>query len=61
LVSLGLDLGKNAFISRAAYIDRGFPWLIKIGDEATLARGVIVLPHDASIQAKVDEHGSPQR
>jgi maltose O-acetyltransferase len=50
LVALGLELGTGAFISRTAYIDPGFPWLITIGDEATLAPGVIILAHDASMQ-----------
>lgn len=53
LVSLGLDLGDRTFISRTAYIDPGFPWLITIGDEATLAPGVIILAHDASMQRHV--------
>jgi maltose O-acetyltransferase len=50
LVALGLELGSGAFISRTTYIDPGFPWLITIGDEATLAPGVILLAHDASMQ-----------
>jgi maltose O-acetyltransferase len=50
LVALGLELGKGAFIARNVYIDPGFPWLITIGDEATLAPAVIVLAHDASMQ-----------
>jgi maltose O-acetyltransferase len=50
MVALGLELGTGAFIARTAYIDPGFPWLITIGDEATLAPGVIILAHDASMQ-----------
>jgi maltose O-acetyltransferase len=50
LVALGLELGKGAFISRTTYIDPGFPWLVTIEDEATLAPGVIILAHDASMQ-----------
>lgn len=53
LVSRGLDLGERAFISRTAYIDPGFPWLISIGEDATLAPGVIILAHDASMQRHV--------
>lgn len=53
LVSLGLELGKGAFIARTVYIDPGFPWLVTIGDEATLAPGVIILAHDASMQRHV--------
>ena len=53
LVALGLQLGDGVFISRTAYLDPGFPWLITIGDEATLAPGVIILAHDASMQRHV--------
>ena len=50
LVAQGLELGEGAFISRTAYIDPGHPWLITIGDWATISGGVIILAHDASMQ-----------
>lgn len=50
LISLGLEVGQGAFIATNAYLDPGYPWLIKIGDEATLGPHVIVLAHDASMQ-----------
>ena len=50
LISLGLKVGQGAFIATNAYLDPGYPWLIKIGDEATLGPHVIVLAHDASMQ-----------
>ena len=53
LVALGLELGEGAFIARTAYVDPGFPWLITVGEEATLGPGVIILAHDASMQRHV--------
>jgi maltose O-acetyltransferase len=53
LVALGLVLGERTFIARNAYIDPGWPWLITIGDQATLGPGVIVLAHDASMQRHI--------
>jgi maltose O-acetyltransferase len=50
LVALGLELGDRAFIAANAYLDPGFPWLITIGDGATIGPLVIVLAHDASLQ-----------
>lgn len=52
LVALGMELGEGAFIARTVYIDPGFPWLVTIGDGATLAPGVIILAHDASMQSQ---------
>jgi len=53
LVALGLVLGERTFIARNAYLDPGWPWLITIGDQATLGPGVIVLAHDASMQRHI--------
>ena len=50
LVPLGLELGSRVFVARNAYLDPGWPWLITIGDEVTVAPGAIILAHDASLQ-----------
>jgi maltose O-acetyltransferase len=50
LVAMGLELGERVFVSRDAYLDPGTPWLISIGDQATLGPRVIVLTHDAAMQ-----------
>lgn len=48
LVSRGLQLGKNVFIDSTVFIDPTVTWLISIGDECTLTKGVKILAHDAS-------------
>ena len=53
LVTLGLEVGERAFIARNAYIDPGYPWLITIGEEATVGPRTIVLAHDASMQRHI--------
>jgi maltose O-acetyltransferase len=50
LVNRGLKLGKNVFIDINVFIDPNVPWLISIGDECTLTKGVKILAHDASIK-----------
>jgi maltose O-acetyltransferase len=50
LISLGLEVGEGAFIARNAYLDPGYPWLITVGEQATLGPRVIVLAHDATMQ-----------
>jgi maltose O-acetyltransferase len=44
----GLKIGKNVYVDPYATIDSTSPWLISIGDECTITRGVIILSHDAS-------------
>lgn len=46
--SNGLVVGENFGLERGSYIDSAFPWLIKIGDNVTLAPEVLVLSHDGS-------------
>lgn len=53
LVAAGLQLGERTFIAQTAYLDPGYPWLISIGDESTIAPGVIILAHDASMQRHI--------
>jgi maltose O-acetyltransferase len=48
LVSRGLQLGKNVFIDSSVFIDPTVTWLVSIGDECTLTKGVKILAHDAS-------------
>lgn len=44
----GLELGPRAYIARPVRIDPGFPWLVSVGEDATLGPGVEVIVHDAS-------------
>lgn len=48
LVRQGLELSPSAFVASHVYLDPGRPWLISIGDHATVAPFVVVLVHDAS-------------
>ena len=47
-ISKGLIIGKNVHIQGECVLDPGFPWLIEIGNNVTLAQRVYVLAHDAS-------------
>lgn len=44
----GLEVGENFNLERGAYIDSSFPWLIKIGNNVTIAPEALVLSHDGS-------------
>lgn len=44
----GLKIGKNFNVQEGCIIDPGHCWLIKIGDNVTLAPNVHILAHDAS-------------
>lgn len=48
LISHGMHLGKNSIINDGCLIDSGWPWLISIGDDVTIAPNVTILAHDAS-------------
>ena len=48
LVARGLVLGKNVTITDSAYIDSDYPYLIRIGDNCSLASDVRLLAHDAT-------------
>ena len=48
LISHGMKLGENSFINAGFQIDSGWPWLISIGDNVTIAPCVTILAHDAS-------------
>lgn len=44
----GLVIGKNCYVQMRTIIDPSHCWLIKIGDNVTIAPGVHILAHDAS-------------
>jgi maltose O-acetyltransferase len=48
LIARGLVIGKNVTISRNVTIDSGYPYLIRIGDNCSLAEHVRLLAHDAA-------------
>jgi acetyltransferase-like isoleucine patch superfamily enzyme len=48
LVSRGLKIGKNVYIFQDVEIDSGYPFLIEIGDNCRISKGVIILAHDAT-------------
>jgi maltose O-acetyltransferase len=56
LVARGLVLGKNVTIAASAYIDGGYPYLIRIGDNCSLASDVRLLAHDATTFKFTDGH-----
>jgi maltose O-acetyltransferase len=48
LIVRGFQIGENFDMESGCNIDAGFPWLIKIGNNVTLASDVYILAHDAS-------------
>jgi maltose O-acetyltransferase len=48
LIKNGLEVGKNFNMQPGCIIDPSHCWLIKIGNNVTLARNVYLLAHDAS-------------
>jgi len=48
LITRGLVIGRNVTISSSAYIDSTYPYLIRIGDNCSLAEHVRVFAHDAT-------------
>ena len=50
----GLKVGRNFFMNSGCRIDFSHCWLIKIGDNVTLASDVIILAHDASTKRSLD-------
>lgn len=53
LVKKGLMIGENVFINFGCIIDESFCWLIKIGNNVTLAPNVHILAHDASTKKMI--------
>jgi maltose O-acetyltransferase len=48
LITLGLVCGENVYIDNEATIDQSHCWLIKIGNDVTIAPKVLIIAHDAS-------------
>lgn len=44
----GLVIGEHFKMEKGVVIDPSFPWLIKIGNNVTLAPRVYILSHDGS-------------
>lgn len=56
LIARGLKLGKNVTIAPTAYLDRGYPYLISIGNNCSLANDVRLLVHDATTFKFLNQH-----
>jgi maltose O-acetyltransferase len=56
LVARGLVLGKNVTIEYTAYIDDDFPYLVRIGDNCSIANYVRLLAHDAATYKFTNGH-----
>lgn len=48
LIQNGLKVGKNVYIMEDVEFDRGYPYLIEIGDNCRIGKGVRILTHDAT-------------
>jgi acetyltransferase-like isoleucine patch superfamily enzyme len=48
LIARGLVLGKNVLIAKTAVIDASYPYLIRIGDNCSIAEQVRIWAHDAA-------------
>jgi len=47
-ISQGLKVGKNVYIMEDAEFDYHYPFLIEIGDNCRISKGVRILAHDAT-------------
>ena len=48
LIARGLVLGRNVTIAKTAVIDASYPYLIRIGDNCSIAEEVRIWSHDAA-------------
>jgi len=48
LITQGLTVGKNVYIMEDVDFDINYPFLIEIGDNCRIAKGVRILAHDAT-------------
>ena len=48
LISRGLSVGRNVYFFQDVEIDPGYPFLIEIGDNCRISKGVTILAHDAT-------------
>jgi len=49
LISRGLKVGSNVYIMQDVEFDLGYPYLIEIGDNCRISKGVRILAHDATV------------
>jgi len=56
LLARGLVIGRNVTISKNAIIDTAYPYLIRIGDNCSIAEHVRLLAHDAATFKYTDGH-----
>jgi maltose O-acetyltransferase len=56
LIARGLFIGKNVTLARSAFIDPAYPYLIRIGDNCSIAEHVRLLAHDAATFKFTDGH-----
>ena len=48
LMNKGMKIGKNVYIVDDVEFDEGYPFLIEIGDNCRIGKGVRILTHDAT-------------
>lgn len=48
LIRRGLKVGRNVYIFQDVEFDPGYPFLIEIGDNCRISKGVLILAHDAT-------------
>ena len=48
LINRGLKVGRNVYLMTGIEFDYGYPFLIEIGDNCRIAKGVRILAHDAT-------------
>ncbi len=56
LINRGLELGNNVTIGPTAWIDYDYCYLIRIGDNSAISKGVRLIAHDATTFNYVDRH-----
>lgn len=56
LIKRGLKVGKNVTIGPTAWIDHDYCFLISIGDNCTVSKGVRLIAHDATTFNFIDKH-----
>ena len=53
LIKRGLTIGENFQMEKGCNIDANFPWLIKIGNNVTMASWVYLSAHDGAAQKHI--------
>lgn len=49
LISRGMKIGKNVTIEDNSFFDRGYPYLISIGDNCSISKNVKIFCHDDTL------------